>query len=628
MNPSSSPARKHSALHLRLAAILLALAILPAQAQFQVLKAFPESAFDGANPVGRGAIIGNQYFGTTKLGGLHGKGVLYRINLDGFGFAKLKDFTTADGSPAGSPWENSTTLLAFGNVLYGVSHDGENWGGILYSIDASGGNFQELFKFGEYLEWDSQTQKTLYSSQGYRPFLHFMDGNTIYGSCEWGTDSGKGSIFKINTDGSGFQELHVFRGGADGERPVQIVDGGNVIYGITSQGGIANKGTIFRINKDGSGYSLIRTMAGDVYLKSLAFWNGKLYVCSDEGGEKTKQMAYVDGFIFSINPDGSGYRHLKTFDGYSSSRKIDSLSRLDDPIQIGIHNNQIFGLATSGSSLKEKNLRGGLFRMNLDGTAYSRILAFNSLDKGPTGSYPTGFIIHNGVLYGTNSEGGAGGVGTLYSFNLGGSGGGTAPADPTPLTQEMFGTVSFTATEFFPQQGPSTTKASRGGDLLTEPARMARVPLTNATLLAKAVEQGLIPSAAGYSIVCPDTSESGLEFFAYKPGSALVSLAPILSLAEVSNVQAATTVTNSASGAVARSGTEKSYATGTILDIPVSVNRSISFKTGTVRLNGTAFTYYPSTSTASFFGGNEQGDRFLEGRFRISASKPIDVPAR
>ena len=67
---------------------------------------------------------------------------------------------------------------------------------------------------------------------------------------------------------------------------------------------------------------------------------------------------------------------------------------------------------------------------------------------------------------------------------------------------------------------------------------------------------------------------------------------------------------------------------GTILGIPVSVNRSISFKTGTVRLNGTTFTYYPSTSTASFFGGNEQGDRFLEGKFSISASRPIDVPAK
>jgi hypothetical protein len=278
--------------------------------------------------------------------------------------------------------------------------------------------------------------------------------------------------------------------------------------------------------------------------------------------------------------------------------------------------------------LKEKNLSGGLFRMNLDGSSYSRIQAFNELDKGPTGHYPAGFIIHNGVLYGTNYEGGSGGVGTLYSFNLGGSGGsGTSPVDPTPLTQEMYGTASFTATEFFPQQGPSTSKTSKGVETITEPARMARVPVTNATLLAKAVEQGLIPSATGYSIVCPDTSESGLEFFAYKPGSPLVSLAPILSLTEVSNVQAATTVTTSGSGAVSRSGTEKSYATGTMLDIPVSVNRSISFKTGTVRLNGTTFTYYPSTSTASFFGGNEQGTRFLEGKFRISASNAIEVPA-
>jgi LPPG:FO 2-phospho-L-lactate transferase len=67
---------------------------------------------------------------------------------------------------------------------------------------------------------------------------------------------------------------------------------------------------------------------------------------------------------------------------------------------------------------------------------------------------------------------------------------------------------------------------------------------------------------------------------------------------------------------------------GTILGVPVAVNRSIAFKTGTVRLNGTTYTYYPSTSTASFFGGTEDGTRFLEGRFTLSASKPIEVPAR
>ncbi len=609
MKSSPTPTRKSPSRLFLLAAVFLAAVILPAQAQFKVLKAFPESALDGANPVGRGAIIGNQYFGTTKLGGIHGKGVLYRINLDGTGFAKLKDFTVGEGGQ-----EESTSLLASGDFLFGVLQNGEH-GDKLYSIDSTGENFRILFKFSE--------------SLGYDPRLHFIDGTTIYGTCYNANSPSQGTVFKINADGSGFHELVVFQGGADGAYPAQIVDGGNVIYGITAYGGIPDKGTIFKVNKDGTGYQQIHYMRGDASLVSLALLNGKLFVCSSGGGEKTT-MASVDGFVFSINPDGSGYRHLKTFDIYSSSRRIDSLSKVSGPDQIITHNNQIHGLAGDGRSLKEKDLSGGLFRMNLDGTGYVRIFPFSDLDKGSTGKSPSGFIIQNGVLYGTNYEGGSGGVGTLYSYTLGG--GSTTPTEPLPTTQEMYGTATFTASEFSALASPSSVKTSKGVETVTEPSKMARVALTTASILAKAVQDGLIPSADGYSIVCPDTSETGLEFFAYKKGAPLVSLSPILSLTEVSNVQAANTVTttNTATGTstVARSGTEKSYATGTILGVPVAVNRSIAFKTGTARLNGTTYTYYPSTSTASFFGGTEDGTRFLEGRFTLSASKPIEVPAR
>lgn len=167
---------------------------------------------------------------------------------------------------------------------------------------------------------------------------------------------------------------------------------------------------------------------------------------------------------------------------------------------------------------------------------------------------------------------------------------------------------------------------------MTDSATLAKGSLSNAVILSAAVSAGLIPETRGYSIVCPDDFEAGLEFFAYKKGAALVSLSPIISLSEVSNVQAATTVTttNLSTGAEStnQSGTEKSYATGQLLDMDVSVNRSISFKTDTVRLNGTTYTYFPSTSSATFFGGAGDGSRFVEGRFSIAASKPIQVPAQ
>ena len=60
----------------------------------------------------------------------------------------------------------------------------------------------------------------------------------------------------------------------------------------------------------------------------------------------------------------------------------------------------------------------------------------------------------------------------------------------------------------------------------------------------------------------------------------------------------------------------------------VAINRTITFKTGSVKLGGTTFVYYPSTSTGTFFGGSENGTMFVEGKFQIAASKPIDVPTQ
>ena len=57
----------------------------------------------------------------------------------------------------------------------------------------------------------------------------------------------KGTIFSINTDGSNYQLLHSFRGGAtDGSEPYGgVTVSGSTLYGMTFSGGGSNLGTIF-----------------------------------------------------------------------------------------------------------------------------------------------------------------------------------------------------------------------------------------------------------------------------------------------------------------------------------------------------------------------------------------------
>jgi len=59
----------------------------------------------------------------------------------------------------------------------------------------------------------------------------------------------------------------------------------------------------------------------------------------------------------------------------------------------------------------------------------------------------------------------------------------------------------------------------------------------------------------------------------------------------------------------------------------LAMNRTIIFKSGTVKINGINYSYYPSTTSGTFFGGSEDGTLFVEGKFSVGASTPISISA-
>src|SRR5215475_2716259 len=80
-------------------------------------------------------------------------------------------------------------------------------------------------------------------------------GNTLYGVAAEGGTWGNGTVFKVNTDGTGFAPLYSFRT-AEGAHPVAaLVASGNTLYGTAQLGGISNNGTLFAINTDGTGFT-------------------------------------------------------------------------------------------------------------------------------------------------------------------------------------------------------------------------------------------------------------------------------------------------------------------------------------------------------------------------------------
>jgi uncharacterized repeat protein (TIGR03803 family) len=70
--------------------------------------------------------------------------------------------------------------------------------------------------------------------------------NTLYGTATFDGDSGDGTLFAVNTDGTRYTNLYSFTGGNDGAYPqAGLILFSNTLYGTASQGGCSSAGTVF-----------------------------------------------------------------------------------------------------------------------------------------------------------------------------------------------------------------------------------------------------------------------------------------------------------------------------------------------------------------------------------------------
>lgn len=268
---------------------------------YKVLHNFTGSMTDGDTPLGTLLLVGTTLYGTTEFGGQHGLGTIYSIDINGSGFQLLHSFAggTMDGS---EPLEG---LTLSGTTLFGTTVQGGGMTnrGTIYSIDINGTGYQLRHSFVD-------------STDGSAPrSLLILVGNTLYGTTpNGGPMGGLGTIFKINTNGTGFSLLHTFTGGAtDGISPFAgLTVSGNTLYGTTHQGGSSNFGVIYQINTSGSGFSVLHSFSGPdgkFPESGLTFLGDTLYGTTTEGG------ANSDGVLFSFNPSTGAYSDLVDFSG-------------------------------------------------------------------------------------------------------------------------------------------------------------------------------------------------------------------------------------------------------------------------------------------------------------------------
>jgi len=331
---------------------------------------------DGQEPAGGLLLSGHRLYGTTGFGGVSGDGEIFAINTDGTGYTNLYSFSALSVLYSGTNSDGAfpeSALIGSGNTLYGTAfRGGANGSGALFAIQTDGTGFTNLYSFSA-----PSNSPPYGNNDGDRPAGPLLLlGNTLYGTANDGGTSDEGTLFSIKTDGSGFAVLHNFQGSSgDGAYPYgALLLAGHTLYGTTASGGVNGSGTVFAMNTDGSGYGLLYSFTSGVDgaepTGSLVLSGSTLYGASDNGGTNDY------GTVFALNTNGSGFQVLYTFtDGADGAFPEGGLLLL---------NNRLYGTAEAGGAFDD----GTLFSVNTNGTMFDSVYAFTDGADGafPTGN--------------------------------------------------------------------------------------------------------------------------------------------------------------------------------------------------------------------------------------------------
>lgn len=356
-------------------------------------------------------------------------------------FGQVTTLLTFDGANNGSYPEES--LLYDGTFLYGMtSFGGVNNKGTIFKIRPDGTDYQKLFDFGG-VETGSIPRGSL-----------ITDGTYLYGLTQQGGENNLGTVFKILSDGTGYEKLLDFQGSSNGAFPNStLFFDGSFLYGMTAAGGTVDDGVLFKIKPDGSNYVKLLTFNGastGAYPEGPLISDGTYLYGQTPGGGM-----YDNGIVFRIKPDGTDFFKLHEFMG-----GIDGSVPRNQVVSDGIY---LYGMTTQGgtsgygtiyrikpdgsdylkvydfadttqgfvpgSSLcKDGNyfygvaLGGGvyhngvLFKILPDGTGYTKLVDFNGMGNGKE---PIGYLISDGTnLYGMTTFGGANDLGVIYKYSV------------------------------------------------------------------------------------------------------------------------------------------------------------------------------------------------------------------
>jgi uncharacterized repeat protein (TIGR03803 family) len=350
-------------------------------------------AVRGAGPrAGLSYFAPGVFLGTTSAGGAGDEGTVFTISTAGV-FMPLAEFTDPSGwEPAGG-----VAFDADGSLLVPMRHGGLFGEGTLLRVSA-GGTVGLETAFGGTL--------------GDEPAGGLLRvGADFFGLAESGGSNGRGVFFRHSPGLATTPLSHcTLSGGAKPEGPLIRGADGN-FYGVAREGGAEGKGAILRFTPSGVRTRLVSfTGMGGVARGArprapLALGlDGNFYGVTERGG--TSDL----GTIFMVTPAGV----LTTLHDFAA-KPAPNLPQ--GGLTLGPDGN-FYGTASAGGASD----KGAIFRCSSGGLLTVLVELTGNAGSAP-GSQPAGFILAalDGTLYGTASQAGANGGGTVFKITPGGT---------------------------------------------------------------------------------------------------------------------------------------------------------------------------------------------------------------
>lgn len=310
-------------------------------------------------------------------------------------FTIIHDFNNSWSYPFTNP---QGSLLLSENTLYGMTSRGGRYDcGCVFGICADGRNYHVILDFSDLAPSGPRNPNASLT----------LVGDTLYGMTPYGGLYGRGTIFSVNKDGTGYVCLVDFGGPVStGEYPYgSLILVENTLYGMTCEGGQYGYGCIFSIDVDGMNFRELFHFDGRngaCPYGALAYSGNLLYGMTSEGGE------FGGGCVFSISLDGTLYNDLFDFNSLVGTNPYAELTIVQDTM---------YGVTFAGGD----HDNGCIFSINKDGSMFQRVLDLCTVSANNPCSPNCALVFDNGLLYGMTSAGGHCSGGCIFSVETNGS---------------------------------------------------------------------------------------------------------------------------------------------------------------------------------------------------------------